>query len=68
MTREKIWTIWTIFLSIGTLRDSPFNPTLCQNVMIIHQTIDLYMKFSYSLIIIDHQIDGKTLYIENKSE
>jgi hypothetical protein len=38
------------------LRDSPFIPTFCQNLMIFHQTIDLNTKFRYSLIINDHQI------------
>ncbi len=35
------------------------NPTLCQNVMIIHQTIDSSMKSRYSLIISEAQIDEK---------
>ncbi len=46
-------------LSICTMRDLPFNPTLCQNLMIFHQTIDLNMKFRYSWIINDHQIHEK---------
>ncbi len=42
-----------------TLRNSPFNPTFSQNLMIFHQTIDLNMMFRYSLIINDHQIHEK---------
>jgi hypothetical protein len=44
-----------------TLPDSPFNITLCQNVIIFHQINDLNMKLKYCFIIIDHQIDEKQL-------
>ncbi len=42
------------------------NPTFCQNLMIFHQTIDLNMKFRYSLIINDHQIYEKNIKIGQK--
>ncbi len=42
--------------------NSPFNPTVCQNVMLSHQILDGNMKFRYSLIIIDPQIDPKASY------
>jgi hypothetical protein len=46
-------------LSLVIPLDSDRFPTLCQNVMIIHISIDLYMKFRYSLIITDNQIHLK---------
>jgi len=55
----NVWREYGQKLSLCTMRDLPFNPTLCQNLMIIHQTIDLNMKFRYSWIINDHQIHEK---------
>ncbi len=56
---ENIWTnffvhIVHIFSLDRTLSDSPFNPTICPNVMIVHQITNLNMKFKYSD---NHQID-----------
>ncbi len=41
------------------LQDSPFNLTLSQNVMPFCEFFDFTMKFRYSLIIIEPQIDEK---------
>jgi hypothetical protein len=36
-----------------------FQPIFCENVMFFHNNIDVKIKFRYSLIVIDHQIDEK---------
>ncbi len=54
------------YWSICTPQDVPFNIIFYQNVMSFRQKFDVNAMVRYSLIIIDHQIDEKTLHFDIK--
>jgi hypothetical protein len=60
MTRLQKYGKWTKCIRT---QNSPFNHTLCQNVMSFDKTFDSIMKSMYSLIINDPQTDENKLHL-----
>jgi hypothetical protein len=63
MTRAQKYGNMEIRTKCFTPQNSPFNPTFYQKVMSCDETIDYIMKFRYSLIINDPQIDANTSHL-----